>query len=123
MKPTLTILLITFFLSGCDLRETKHTEIPVEIEFTESDLNYFNKLTQAELELIDSTIYSHTKKYWRKIAMVVGKSLELKNQFPELDEVKLLVRVHHLINTDRFEYQGNIKAMRFSEVKRTSDAS
>ena len=106
-----------YFL-GCDSRDEKIMEVPVEIEFTESDLNYFNQLSQDELELIDNTLYSYTSERWQKIAMIIGRSLKLCNQFKDLNDIKLLVRVHHLINTSKLETQGNIKAMRFSEVKR-----
>lgn len=98
-------------------------EVPIEIEFTKSDLEYFNKLSEAELNEIDSTIYSHTKERWQKIAMVIAKSLDLREKYPELNDVKLLVRVHHLINSNKLESEGNIKAMRFSEVRRKKVAS
>ncbi|ALQ10064.1 hypothetical protein D172_018450 (plasmid) [Pseudoalteromonas sp. Bsw20308] len=118
MKSSLAILITMYFLLGCDSRDEKTMEVPVEIEFTESDLNYFNQLSQYELELIDNTLYSHTSERWQKIAMVIAKSLKLRDQFKDLNDVKLLLRVHHLINTSKLESQGNIKAMRFSEVKR-----
>ena len=118
MKLTLAILLTICFLSGCGKREDKSVEAPVEIEITASDLNYFNGLSEAEIALIDNTLYEHTTAQWQKIAMVVGMSLTLQEQFPELDDVKLLIRVHHLISANILESQGNIKTMRFSEVKR-----
>ena len=115
MKSIFIILITIYLLLGCDSQNEK---VPVEIEFTESDFNYFKTLGASELKLIDSTVYSHTHERWRKIALVVGKSFELQEQFPELDETKLLLGVHHLINQNKLVSQGNIKAMRFSEVKR-----
>ncbi len=118
MKLTLIILIAIYVLIGCDDMSKNTMEVPVEIEFTESDFNYFKKLSIAELELIDDFVYSHTQERWRKIAMVIAQSLKLKDQFPDIDETKLLLRIHHLINVGKLQSQGNIKAMRFSEVKR-----
>ena len=118
MKSIFAVLITIYLLMGCDSQSEKNMEIPVEIEFTESDFNYFKKLDVTQLEVIDNTLYSHTHGSWRKIALVIGQSLKLREQFPELDEAKLLLRVHHLIDDQKLVSQGNIKAMRFSEVKR-----
>ena len=61
---------------------------------------------------------------WRKVAMVVGTSLDgYDRQFPELPYVYLQFRLLSLVQSGVLEAQGDIMAIRHSEVRLAEVAS
>jgi hypothetical protein len=69
--------------------------------------------------MIDDAILSCVLPRWQKVAMVVsvaGKKLEM--QFPEFSYILYAKRIRLLAKQGRLESQGDLRYMRFSEVRR-----
>src|SRR5437868_6471730 len=75
-------------------------------------------LTPAELQRVDTVLLSHTADRWKKVAMVVAKTMgELSREFPGLPDVFYASRVKHLVTSGQLEAAGNLDRMRFSEIR------
>jgi hypothetical protein len=76
-------------------------------------------LSAAEIEAIDRALLGNTLERWRKVAMVVGKTMmELEGRRAGIPDTFYAQRVRHLVETGSLESQGNLAYMRFSEVRR-----
>jgi hypothetical protein len=76
-------------------------------------------LSAAEIEAIDRALLGNTLERWRKVAMVVGKTMmELEERRAGIPDTFYARRVRHLVETGSLESQGNLAYMRFSEVRR-----
>jgi hypothetical protein len=76
------------------------------------------QLSSADLEAIDSAVFSCTHSRWRKVAMVVSLSMEaLRQRYPGFTDVFYAERVRVLVDSGKLESQGNLAYMRFSEVR------
>lgn len=95
--------------------ETYDTELsPVERERVA-------KLPHAELALIDAALLSQVSSDWRKIARVVGLAmLSMPDRPLGVPDIFFAKRVALLVESGRLESQGNLRRMRFSEVRRRS---
>ena len=77
------------------------------------------KLSQAELALIDAALFSQVSDDWRKVARVVGMAmLSMPDRLSEVPDVFFAKRVGLLVELGRLESQGDLRRMRFSEVRR-----
>lgn len=78
-------------------------------------------LPQAELALIDAAILSQVSNDWRKVARVVGMAMLSMSDRPSgVPDVFFAKRVALLVESGQLESQGNLRRMRFSEVRRRS---
>ena len=76
-------------------------------------------LTPGEVIDIDRALLSNTDGRWRKVAMVVGKTMgELSNRRQGIPDTYYAQRVRLLVEGGSLESQGNLAYMRFSEVRR-----
>lgn len=67
---------------------------------------------------IDKALSSNACHQWRKVAMVVGKTmLHFRNRISDIPDVFYAQRVRMLVEKGRLESQGNLACMRFSEVR------
>lgn len=82
-------------------------------------------LTTEQLHILDRLIYNHIDKRWKKVALIIGQvliDLEKNEQlyfFSEYQEYAALLinqRIAYLEQIFRLKVNGNVKAMRFSEV-------
>jgi hypothetical protein len=94
-------------------------EIPKDDpELTKEQLNLVATLSDAQIQEIDRVILENTKEQWRKVAMVVAITMSsLQNRFVGVPDVFYAQRVANLVNEGVLLSQGNLKRMRFSEVK------
>jgi len=75
-------------------------------------------LSAAEIEAIDRALLANTLERWRKVAMVVGKTMmELEDRRPGIPDTFYAQRVRNLVEIGSLESQGNLAYMRFSEVR------
>ncbi len=75
-------------------------------------------LSEADLEVIDTALLSNVDEQWRKVARVVGTTiLEFKGKFHGVPGVFFAQRILRLTNEGRLESQGNLKKMRYSEIR------
>lgn len=84
------------------------------------------KLSDTDLAAIDATVLANCFSHWRKVAAVVGWTMDaLKNRHPDLPDVFYAQRVSRLVDEGHLDSQGDLSYMRFSEVRllpRTSNA-
>jgi hypothetical protein len=94
-------------------------EVPVPTPpLSGEELAAFQKLTSEELAAIDDAVLSCAFPQWRKVAMVVGQTMEkLADQFPQFSAVFYAERIRALADKGRLESQGDLSYMRFSEVR------
>ena len=76
------------------------------------------QLTESAIEAIDNTLMSNAKNQWRKVAMVVGVTMNhLQDRVRGIPDLFYAQRVRKLVEAGRLESQGNLAYMRFSEVQ------
>jgi len=75
-------------------------------------------LSTVDVTRIDETLLSHVSRHWRKVAMVVARSLDdprvVAAAVPYLYYAR---RIRHLVDIGVLEAQGDLSRMRFSEVR------
>jgi Protein of unknown function len=77
-----------------------------------------SKLSASELKRIDLALLANADGHWRKVARIVGTTMVSIEQRPKgLPDVFYAQRIQHLVATGALESQGNLKRMRFSEVR------
>ena len=85
---------------------------------TQEQLDLVSKLSEADLNLIDSALLSNVSPQWRKVARVVGTTMnEIDNKIIGIPDVFYSQRIVRLVDKGLIESQGNIKAMRYSEIR------
>ena len=96
------------------------SEIPQPDEPPSAEqLKLIESLSPAEVSDIDRALLSNTHDRWRKVAMVVGKTMgELQNRRHGIPDTYYAQRVRLLVEGGALESQGNLAYMRFSEVRR-----
>jgi hypothetical protein len=85
------------------------------------ELAVVDKLTIAEVSVIDSALLAECASTWRKVARVVGYAL----RSPELEDVPLgyvVQRVTALVEAGDLASQGDVRYIRSSEVRLTKGA-
>ena len=94
-------------------------EVPIPNEpLTAEEQAVADALTDVELAKIDGEILANSNYRWRKVAMVVGKTMAMcDKQHPRLSDGFYARRVTRLVEEGRLESQGNLLYMRFSEVR------
>ncbi len=76
------------------------------------------RATAADAAAVDALILQSCTDRWRKVAMVVGNSLEeFDAKFPHLPYVYMPVRIIAMEQSGALDVQGDAMAMRFSEVR------
>jgi hypothetical protein len=84
----------------------------------EDDLKLIETLTPKDISVIDETILNNCNQRWRKVAMVVIKSMSnLENEYYEIPSTHYASRVKDLVSLGKLESQGNLSRMRFSEIR------
>lgn len=77
-----------------------------------------SKLSASELKRIDLALLANADSHWRKVARIVGTTMTSIEQRPKgLPDVFYAQRIQYLVATGALESQGNLKRMRFSEVR------
>ena len=76
------------------------------------------KLTETELKAIDLALLANAHTQWRKVARIVGTTMSALAQRPkDVLDVFYAQRIQRLVAAGALEAQGNLKRMRFSEVR------
>lgn len=90
-------------------------------EPTDEEIAEMRKATNADAQAVDALILGKCSTSWRKVAMVVGSSLdEYDERFPNLPYVFMPVRMLELEKEGKLEVQGDVFAMRASEIRLTT---
>jgi Protein of unknown function len=87
-------------------------------QLSPADIKRVAMLTPTELALIDTALLSQTSTEWRKVARVVGTVMLFMSNRPRgVPDVFFANRVALLVESGRLESQGDLRRMRFSEVR------
>ncbi len=102
-----------------DLHEDDpHYEHPEDEAPTAEELEQIRRTTPADAAVVDALLLAHCTDQWRKVAMVVGSSLdEFEARFPALPFVYLQLRIQALADQGRLESNGDLRFMQHSEVR------
>ncbi|MFL9938351.1 DUF3658 domain-containing protein [Paraburkholderia graminis] len=79
-----------------------------------------NRLTEADLHAIDAAIIANIVDNWRKVARVVGTTMnEFADQslYPGLGDVFYAQRIRLMVEKGLIEAVGDLKRMGYSEVR------
>ena len=94
------------------------TEESPDRELSEDELALVSKLTEKQLKEIDEVILSYGHKYNRKVARIVGSTMSsLPNRINGIPDVFYSQRVAILVEKGLLIADGNLKYMRYSEVR------
>ncbi|MDA3933249.1 MAG: DUF3658 domain-containing protein [Gammaproteobacteria bacterium] len=92
---------------------------PFDPDLTEDQAALVAQLSNAQLAEIDQALFSASGKRYRKVAMVVSIAMsELPRKVANIPDVFYSQRVACLVEQGKLEAHGNLKRMRYSEVRR-----
>ena len=84
----------------------------------EEDEGIVSALGSADLSSIDNAIFAECATSWRKSARVVMGAMKMLDQtLPEVPVALYTRRIAALVQSGRLQSQGNLRHLRFSEVK------
>ncbi|MGJ7527321.1 DUF3658 domain-containing protein [Variovorax sp. GB1P17] len=92
-----------------------------DTELSPTESAWVARLPQAELAFIDAALLSQVSNDWRKVARVVGMTmLSMPDHLDGVPDAFFAKRVGLFVESGQLESQGNLRRMRFSEVRRRS---
>ena len=105
--------------SALVLKHTMSREVPMpNPPLSRMEAAAFAKLSPEDIAAIDDVIVASALPHWRKVAMVVSLAEEkLRDRYPQFSYVLYAKRIRPLAKQGRLESQGNLRYMRFSEVR------
>lgn len=87
-------------------------------EPTQEEIAEMRLASASDAQAVDELILSKCTSSWRKVAMIVGSSLnEFDEKFGHLPYVYMPTRMLELERAGKIKVQGNVFAMRASEVR------
>jgi len=93
-------------------------ETTIDPSLTVEQSELVNKLSELELSDIDDALLSNISTQWKKVARIVGAAMsEQEDRIKGIPDVFYAQRVMCLVQKGLIESQGDLKAMRFSEVR------
>ena len=93
-------------------------EIPLDPELTAEQMELVSKLSNEQLEEIDAALLFVVGEHYRKVAMVIAMAMEnLENRVEGIPDTFYSTRVAWLVLEGKLVSQGDLRSMRYSEVK------
>lgn len=90
----------------------------VDPDLLPAEVEKVSMLIAADLARIDDALMSQMSREWRKVARVVGTAMLSMPERPRgVPDVFFSKRVSLLVDAGRLESQGDLRRMRFSEVR------
>lgn len=87
-------------------------------EFGAEDRIAISALTPLDVEAIDQAILSHCEAQWRKVAYVVVMAMNAHpDTYLDIPDAYYATRVRELVAEGLIEAQGDLRRIRFSEVR------
>lgn len=97
-------------------------EPALDPELTSEQEKRTSLLSAPELEEIDRALLTNAKLHWRKVAMLVGVTMQqLPNRLSGIPDVFYSQRVRALVEDGKLESKGDLNSMKWSEVQISSD--
>lgn len=85
---------------------------------TAEELSKIERLSANEVAKIDEALLANATSQWRKVARIVGTSMTgLDSKLVGIPDIYYSQRVAKLVSDGQLESQGNLRKMRFSEVR------
>jgi hypothetical protein len=76
------------------------------------------KLSESQVQMIDTALLSNTTERWRKVAMVVAMTMNsMPDTLDDIPDIYYGQRVRKFVRDGVLESQGNLASMRFAEVR------
>ncbi len=98
----------------------KDSSNPYDPELTLEEEKIVSKLSKDDLIRVDLELMKHASKFQRKVAMIVGIAMRrLEEEYPNIPSKFYALRVEALVEDEYLEAFGNLKRMRYSEVRLT----
>ena len=97
--------------------EPPPTDIEPDADPTPEQQKLIEKLSNSELEQVQSQILTHCTKHWRKVAMVVAQTMSENKQLKGIPDIFYSHQIRLLVEAGKLESQGNLSRMRSSEVR------
>ena len=98
------------------------TEQENDPSLTQEQTELVMQLSETDLKEIDEALLSNISPQWRKVARVVGTTMNsINNKVKGIPDIFYAQRVIKLVENGILESQGNLKRMRFSEVRKISE--
>lgn len=97
-------------------------EVPEDIDYSPQERAAVERLTAADVAAIDGAILTQLTDHQRKVAMVVAKAMKATKDLVERGVPDIFYRdcVIHLASKGLIETFGDLRYMRFSEIRRPS---
>lgn len=87
-------------------------------ELDEEDEAAVAALGPSDVDAIDRALLSLCEERWRKVAYVVGHAMDVHpNRYLDIPDLYYAQRVRALVEAGKLEAVGNLRRMRFSEVR------
>ncbi|AZP13043.1 DUF3658 domain-containing protein [Undibacterium parvum] len=92
-------------------------------ELTHEEIENVSEITNEELEAIDLALLSYSNHQFQKVARIVGVFMtESKLHKAGIPDIFYSQRIEALCGKGLFEFKGNLKFMRYCEVRLTQTA-
>ena len=91
---------------------------------SQEDINAVLALTESDIDLIDSWLLDAVSHRWQKVAKVVAIAIMTSDKLQKLEEIPDLyfgMRIEHMVKNHLLKSEGDLKQMRFSEIKHSSN--
>ncbi len=93
-------------------------DLPFDGPLTSDEEAEVARLTNEQIASIDKTLLSNVVQNWRKLARVVAETMQqTEGQFPSVPDLFYAQRVMALRDVGSIETQGDLRGMRYSEVR------
>ena len=97
-------------------------DIPQDPLLTPGQEKLLASLSADDLKIIDAALMKNITGQWRKMARVIGTTMiDLEGKYYGLPDLFYGERVRALKEKNLFESQGDLKKMRYSEVRITKN--
>ena len=93
-------------------------DIPEDPPLSPEQKKLVAKLSPEDIKNIDATLMHNITDQWRKVARVIGTTMkDLEGDYYVLPDLFYGERVRALKKRNLFESQGDLRKMRYSEVR------
>ena len=94
-------------------------ETPIEMPpLTDEEQKIVNQLSLEDIEIIDNELLINSTTYRQKTAMLIGCTMStLKNTYSDIPASFYLDRIIKLVDKKKLQAYGNLRFVRFSEIK------
>ena len=93
-------------------------DIPQDPPLTPEQEKLLANLTDEDLEIIDAALMNNITEQWRKMARVIGITMrDLEGNYYGLPDLFYGERIRALREKSLFESHGDLRKMRYSEVR------